>query len=92
MTLINAALAAVAVAGVLAAGTLGIGTTPACAEPAPPPAPVQGEEPPALAPPKPAEFWDGQPVVWNGGWGGRWGVWVNGGFITLSSNPVTGGG
>jgi hypothetical protein len=31
-------------------------------------------------------------VVWNSGWGGRWGVWINGGFITLSSNPVTGGG
>jgi hypothetical protein len=51
-----------------------------------------GEEPPAWAPPKPADVWDGHPVVWTSGWGGRWGVWINGGFITLSSNPVTGGG
>jgi hypothetical protein len=25
-------------------------------------------------------------------WGGRWGVWKNGSFITLSSNINTGGG
>jgi hypothetical protein len=92
MTLINATLPAVVVAGGLAAAVLGLGTAPASAEPAPPPVPVQGEQPPAWAPPKPAEFWDGQPVVWNSGWGGRWGVWINGGFITLSSNPVTNGG
>ena len=35
---------------------------------------------------------EGQPVVWNSGWGGRWGVWINGGFIPLTSNPVTNGG
>ena len=39
-----------------------------------------------------AEFWIGEPVVWVSGWGGRWGVWKNGQFITLSSNVVTGGG
>jgi hypothetical protein len=30
--------------------------------------------------------------VWYSGWGGRWGVWINGSFISLTSNPVTGGG
>jgi hypothetical protein len=93
VTLIRNALPAVAVAAGLTAAVLGLGAPVASADPpAPPPAPIQGEEPPAWAPPKPAEFWDGQPVVWNSGWGGRWGVWINGGFITLSSNPVTGGG
>jgi hypothetical protein len=86
-------LPAVAVAAGLTAAVLGLGAPAASADPPPPPpAPIQGEEPPAWAPPKPAEVWDGQPVVWNSGWGGRWGVWINGGFITLSSNPVTGGG
>ncbi|HZA08743.1 hypothetical protein [Mycobacterium sp.] len=92
MALINTTLPAVVVAAGLGAGILGLGTALASAEPAPPPAPVQGEEPPAWAPPKPAEFWDGQPVVWTSGWGGRWGVWINDGFITLTSNPFTGGG
>jgi hypothetical protein len=93
MTSIKTALSAVAIAGGLAAAMLGLDAALASAEPAPPPpAPVQGEEPPAWAPKKPAEVWNGQPVVWNSGWGGRWGVWINGGFITLSSNPVTGGG
>jgi len=41
---------------------------------------------------KPAEYWIGQPVVWTSMWGGRWGVWINDGFITLSANPVTNGG
>jgi hypothetical protein len=91
MTLIKTTLAAVALGGGLTAAILGVGAALASAEP-PPPAPAQAEEAPAWAPPKPAEFWDGQPVVWNSGWGGRWGVWINGGFITLSSNPVTGGG
>jgi hypothetical protein len=93
MTLIKTTLPAIAVAGGLTAAILGLGAALASAEPAPPPAaPVQGEQPPDWAPPKPAEFWDGQPVVWVSGWGGRWGVWINDGFITLSSNPVTGGG
>ena len=90
MTLITTTLSAAVVACGLAAGMLNSGT--ASVQPAPPPAPVQGEQPPAWAPPKPAEFWDGQPVVWSSAWGGRWGVWINGGFITLTSNPVTGGG
>jgi hypothetical protein len=91
MTLIKTTLSAAVVAGGLVAGMLGAGTT-ASAQPAPPPAPVQGELPPAWAPPKPAEVWAGQPVVWYSAWGGRWGVWINGGFITLTSNPVTNGG
>jgi hypothetical protein len=93
MTSIKTTLSAVAMAGGLAAATLGLGAALASAEPAPPPpAPVQGEVPPSWAPKKPAEVWNGQPVVWHSGWGGRWGVWINGGFIPLSSNPVTGGG
>lgn len=84
---------ATAVAAVVAAGALVFGMVPASAQPAPPPPPPGvGEPPPAWAPKKPAEVWDGRPVVWTSAWGGRWGVWINGGFITLSSNPVTGGG
>jgi hypothetical protein len=93
MTLIKNALPAIAVAAGLTAAILGLGAPLTSAEPAPPPpAPVQGDPPPDWAPRKPAEVWNGQPVVWNTGWGGRWGVWINGGFIPLSSNPVTGGG
>ena len=93
MTSIKTALAALAVAGGLTAVVTGLGAAVAGADPAPPPpAPVQGEPAPDWAPRKPAEVWNGQPVVWSSGWGGRWGVWINGGFIPLSSNPVTGGG
>jgi hypothetical protein len=94
MTLIKTALPTIAVAGGLTAAIVGLGGAALASAdpPPPPPAPVQGEEPPAWAPRKPAEVWNGYPVVWNSGWGGRWGVWINGGFITLSSNPVTGGG
>ena len=87
------ALPALAVAGGVAAGVLGMGV--ASADPPPPPNPpwaAVGDPVPSWAPRKPAEFWNGQPVVWTTGWGGRWGVWINGGFITLSSNPVTNGG
>lgn len=94
MALVNTTSAAIAVVGGLTAAILGLGgVAPASADPVPPPpAPVQGEVPPAWAPRKPADVWDGQPVVWYSGWGGRWGVWINGGFIPLSSNPVTNGG
>ncbi|MGK2882228.1 MAG: hypothetical protein ACSLE6_15980 [Mycobacterium sp.] len=93
MKLIKNALAACVVAGGLTLATLGLGASPVSAEPPmPAPAPVLGEPVPAWAPPKPAEMWLGQPIVWYSGWGGRWGVWINGGFIPLSSNPVTGGG
>jgi hypothetical protein len=84
----------------LAGGLVAIGTAQAQPVPPPPPplpaesdgAPVRGEVPPNWAPPKPAEVWNGEPVVWFHGWGGRWGVWKNGAFIPLTSNPVTGGG
>lgn len=107
MSSFKTALPAVAVAGGLSAATVGL-CAPASAQPAPqpPPAPAYaaespqhppaprplGEPVPSWAPPKPAEYWIGEPVVWMSGWGGRWGVWKNGQFITLSSNPVTGGG
>jgi hypothetical protein len=92
MTSIKTALSALALAGGLTAAGLGAAGLASAEPPPPPPAPVLGEAPPAWAPPKPAEVWDGQPVVWHSGWGGRWGVWINGGFIPLTSNPVTGGG
>jgi hypothetical protein len=92
MTSIKTTLSVLALAGGLAAAGLGGAALAGAEPPPPPPAPVLGEEPPAWAPPKPAEVWDGQPVVWYSGWGGRWGVWINGGFIPLTSNPVTGGG
>ena len=92
--LVRSALAAASVAGVLTAAALGVGASVATAEPTlpPPPPAVQGEAPPPGAPRKPVEFFDGYPVVWTSGWGGRWGVWINGGFLTLSSNSVTNGG
>lgn len=94
MAIFKSTLPAIAVAGALTAAVLGLGgAMQASADPPPPPpAPAQGEEPPNWAPPKPAQVWDGQPVVWTSGWGGRWGVWINGSFITLTSNPVTNGG
>lgn len=78
-------LPTIAVAGGLAAAIFGLSTGAASADP-------QGDVPPDWAPRKPAEMWNGHPVVWTTGWGGRWGVWINDGFITLSSNPVTNGG
>jgi hypothetical protein len=91
MTSIKTTLSGVVLAGGLAAGML-LGAASATAQPAPAGGPDQGDPVPAWAPPKPNEVWDGHPVVWTTAWGGRWGVWINGGFITLSSNPVTGGG
>jgi hypothetical protein len=90
MTIFKRTLPALAVAGALIATVLGLGGAVASADPPPPPG--QGEVPPSWAPPMPAQVWDGQPVVWTSGWGGRWGVWINGQFITLTSNPVTNGG
>lgn len=90
MKLVKTTLPTIAVAGGLAAAILGLATGPASADPPPPPA--QGEVAPDWAPRKPADVWEGHPVVWTSMWGGRWGVWINDGFITLSSNPVTNGG
>ncbi|MDT5338479.1 MAG: hypothetical protein QOD90_3984 [Mycobacterium sp.] len=91
MTLIKTTLSAVAVAVGLSVAVLGAGSIVASADP-PPPAPGQGEVPPPNAPRKTAEFFDGEPVVWTSMWGGRWGIWKNGQFLTLSSNINTGGG
>lgn len=88
----KSAFSAVAVAAAISAGGLGLGAATSTAQPPPPSPPAQGEPVPAWAPRKPAEFWAGQPVVWTSAWGGRWGVWINGGFIPLSKNPVTNGG
>ena len=91
MTSMKTTLSAFAVTAGLASAALGLGTAVAIADPPPPDMSV-GEVPPPNAPPKTAEFWDGEPVVWTHMWGGRWGVWKNGQFITLSSNINTGGG
>ncbi|MDT5011271.1 MAG: hypothetical protein QOH57_2888 [Mycobacterium sp.] len=91
MSFFKTALPAAVIAGGLTAALLGVGAEVASADPPPPP-PPQGEVPPPNAPPKPDERWDGQPIVWTSGWGGRWGVYINGQFITLSSNINTGGG
>ena len=91
MKLVKTTLPTFAVAGGLAAAIFGLSIGAAHADPPPPP-PAAGDVPPAWAPRKPAEMWSGQPVVWTTEWGGRWGVWINGGFIPLSSNPFTNGG
>lgn len=91
MPTIKTTLAAFAVASGLTAAALGIGAGASIAQP-PPINPALGEVPPPNAPPKPAEFWLGEPVVWTSGWGGRWGVWKNGQILLLSSNINTGGG
>jgi hypothetical protein len=85
-------LSAAVLAGGLAVAGLGLGAAVASAEPPPPPPAPMGEIPPPNAPPKTADSWDGEPVVWTSMWGGRWGIWKNGMFITLSSNINTGGG
>ena len=90
MPTIKTTLAAFAVAGGLAAASLGVGAGIAISQPPPPP--PRGEVPPPNAPPKPAEFWLGEPIVWTSAWGGRWVVWKNGQMLTLSSNINTGGG
>ncbi|TRW89195.1 hypothetical protein FK535_02800 [Mycolicibacterium sp. 018/SC-01/001] len=91
--------AAALIVGGFAAGALGFGAATSVAQPPPPPpGPAEfppnppGEPVPNWAPRKPAEMWNGEPVVWTSMWGGRWGVWKHGQFITLSSNPVTNGG
>ena len=104
MSLIKSALSAVTVAAAL---TAGFGSAVAGAEPTPPPPPLPAEsqgapapapielvgEPPAPnAPRKPAEVWNNKPVVWTSMWGGRWGVWINGMFMPLTSNVITNGG
>ncbi|WP_018599885.1 hypothetical protein [Mycobacterium sp. 155] len=78
----KSALAAVAVAGAIAGSAIGLGAATASADPAAPPPSLEA---PAWAPRKPAQMWEGQPVVWwDWGSGGHWGVWINGGFIALT--------
>jgi len=80
----RAGLAAGAVAGAITAA-IGLGSAPAVAAPAP--LPANSDQAPPWAPRKPAETWQGQPVVWWDGDptpGGHWGVWINGGFINLT--------
>ncbi|WP_396928907.1 hypothetical protein [Mycolicibacterium sp.] len=88
MAVIKTALSVAALAIGL---TMGAAPATALADP-PPPDQNVGEPVPDWAPRKPAEVWAGHPVVWTHMWGGRWGVWINDQFITLSSNPVTNGG
>lgn len=101
MTSIKSTLSVVAIAGALTAGALGVAN--AEPTPVPPPLPAEGQaapaplelvgEPPAPnAPRKPAEVWNNKPVVWTSMWGGRWGVWINGMFMPLTSNVNTNGG
>lgn len=108
MSLIKSALFAVVVSGGVSAGALGLaGVATAEPTPPPPPLPAEsqgapapaaapielvGEPPAPNAPRKPAEVWDGKPVVWTSMWGGRWGVWINGMFMPLTSNVNTNGG
>jgi len=89
MTSLTSTLVAFTVAAGITAASVALDVSAASAHPTPPPGPAQADEPPDWAPPKPAEVWDGQPVVWTSGWGGRWGIWINDGFIPLTSNPVS---
>jgi len=90
---VRKAMTALAVGSGLAAAVFGAGVASADPPPAPnPPWAAVGDPVPPNAPPKPAEFWLGEPVVLTTGWGGRWCVWKNGQIITLSSNINTGGG
>ncbi len=76
--------AAVAVAGVIIGSTLGLGVGIANAQP---PADPGGPtlEAPANAPKKPADVWQGHPIVWwDWGSGGHWGAWVNGQFLPFT--------
>lgn len=75
MFLTKAALATVAAAGAIAVTAIGLGTATASADPVPPP----------WAPKKPAESWQGHPMVWAQlPAGGHWGVWVNGDFLPFT--------
>ncbi|KWX20977.1 MULTISPECIES: hypothetical protein [Mycolicibacterium] len=75
MYLTKAALATVAAAGAIAVTAIGLGSATASADPVPPPG----------APKKPAESWQGHPMVWAQlPAGGHWGVWVNGDFLPFT--------
>lgn len=78
----KASLATVAAVGTFGAA-VGLATAAtAMAEPAGPPPSLPA---PAWAPKKPAETWQGQPMVWwNLPAGGHWGVWINGDFLPFT--------
>jgi hypothetical protein len=81
MSLTNRSSFVAAVAAAITWALIGLSGT-ASADPPPPPS--NSDEAPAWAPRKPAQVWEGQPVVW--AWlpaGGHWGVWVNGYFLPL---------
>jgi hypothetical protein len=85
MRLIKATAATAAIVGGLIAGAVALDAT-ANADPPPPlPAEASSDPPPAWAPAQPPQpVWaPGHPVVWDQGWG-RWGIWINGSFLTLS--------
>lgn len=80
----KAMLMTVATACAIVAAALGVSPA-AVADPPPLPPPPNYEEPPAWAPKKPAEVWEGQPVVWHYvPFGGHWGVWLNGAWMSLT--------
>ncbi|MUL85603.1 MULTISPECIES: hypothetical protein [unclassified Mycolicibacterium] len=81
MFLSKATLATIAAVGAFGAA-LGLGAATASADPQGPPPSVPA---PAWAPKKPAETWQGQPMVWwNLPAGGHWGVWINGDFLPFT--------
>ena len=89
MRLTKAALASVAIAGGLTAAAMGFSGVASADPPPPPPLPAEqapGPPPPDWAPPKPLQpLWSpNTPVVWDPGWGGKWGMWINGQFLTLT--------
>jgi hypothetical protein len=74
-------MVAVVAAGAIFGSALGMGT--AVAQPVDPGGPAL--DVPANAPPRPAEFWQGHPMVWwDWGSGGHWGVWINGQFLPFT--------
>ncbi|MCV7357827.1 hypothetical protein [Mycolicibacterium fluoranthenivorans] len=79
----KSAVAAALAAGAIIGSSLGFGLATAGAEPVDPGGPAL--EAPANAPRKPAEFWQGHPMVWwDWGSGGHWGVWTNGQFLPFT--------
>lgn len=88
MRLTKAVLASVAIAGGLTAATLGFSGAASADPPPPPPLPAEqdpGPPPPDWGGPKPLQpVWaPNTPVVWSWPWG-RWGMWINGQFLTLT--------
>lgn len=80
MVMIKALATATAAAAII--GAIGLSAATAGADPTPPPPSLEA---PPWAPKKPAESWQGQPMVWwDWGSGGHWGVWINGQFLPFT--------